>query len=95
MNEPKEIIEIGLGSIGRLKIMRALAEENKFMTIYTLHKKTRLKREHIKANLDELVRIGWVIHKMSPNSTYGIDQQNHYSRMLVKFFKETGYLGEP
>ena len=35
----KQIIEIGLGSIGKIKIMKALAEENKLAAIYVLHEK--------------------------------------------------------
>ena len=58
----KQIIEIGLGSIGKIKIMKALAEENKLATIYVLHKKTHLKREDIKNNISDLVKIGWVTH---------------------------------
>ena len=56
----KEIMEIGLGSIGKIKIIRALAEENKLTTIYLLHKKTHLKREDIRTNVNDLVKIGWV-----------------------------------
>ena len=44
----KDIVEIGLGSIGKIKIMKALAEEARMITVYTLHKKTHLKREDIK-----------------------------------------------
>lgn len=53
-------IETGLGSIGKIKIIRALAQEGKMATIYLLHKKTGLKREDIKNNLDDLMKIGWV-----------------------------------
>ena len=45
----KDVIELGLGSIGKVRIMRALAEEDKMATIYGIHKKTRLKREDINA----------------------------------------------
>ena len=54
MNDPsnvKDIVEEGLGSIGKIKILRALAEEKKLLTVYKLHKKTHLKREDIKRNL--------------------------------------------
>ena len=83
---------MGLGSIGKIRIMRALAEENKLATIYLLHKKTHLKRDHIKANLADLVTIGWVLQKMSPNPTFRINRENPYVERLVHFFKETGYI---
>ena len=37
MNDPsnvKDIVEEGLGSIGKIKILRALAEEKKLLTVY-------------------------------------------------------------
>ena len=89
----KEIIEIGLGSIGKVKILRALAEENKMATIYLLHKKTGLKREDIKGNLDDLVKIGWVREAKYANALYGLDLENDFVVRLVQFFKDTGYIG--
>ena len=88
----KDIVEQGLGSIGKIKILRALSEEKKLVTIYTLHKKTQHKREDIKRNLAELVKIEWVIeHKISTN-LYSINRENKYVQRLVLFFYETGYI---
>jgi DNA-binding IclR family transcriptional regulator len=92
---PKEAIESGLGSIGKVKILKALAEENKMATIYLLHKKTGLKRGDIKSNLDDLVRIGWVRETKYANALYGLDLENEYVARLVQFFRETGYIGQP
>lgn len=91
----KEIIETGLGTIGKVRIIKALAEEGKLVTIYVLHKKTRLKREDIKNNLDDLVRIGWVTQTKYANVLYGINRQNEYVSRLVEFFSDTGYIGQP
>lgn len=90
---PKEAIESGLGSIGKVKILKALAEENKMATVYLLHKKTGLKREDIKGNLDDLVRIGWVREAKYANALYGLDLENDFVARLVQFFKDTGYVG--
>jgi DNA-binding transcriptional ArsR family regulator len=95
MMESKEIIETGLGSIGKVKIIRALAEENKLATIYLLHKKTHLKREDIKSNLNDLVKIGWVNQTKYANIMYGLNRENKYVDRLVEFFKEVGYTGQP
>jgi DNA-binding IclR family transcriptional regulator len=95
MMESKEIIETGLGSIGKVKIIRALAEENKLATIYLLHKKTHLKREDIKSNLNDLVKIGWVNQTKYANVMYGLNRENNYVDRLVEFFKEVGYTGQP
>jgi DNA-binding transcriptional ArsR family regulator len=95
MMESKEIIETGLGSIGKVKIIRALAEENKLATIYLLHKKTHLKRDDIKSNLNDLVNIGWVYQTKYANVMYGLNRENKYVNRLVEFFKEVGYTGQP
>ena len=92
---PKDAIESGLGSIGKVKILKALAEENKMATIYLLHKKTGLKRDDIKSNLDDLVEIGWIKEAKYANTVYGLDTENEYVAGLVQFFKDVGYIGQP
>ena len=91
----KEIMEIGLGSIGKIKIIRALAEENKLTTIYLLHKKTHLKREDIRTNINDLVKIGWVSQSKYANIMYTINKENKYIKELIKYFNEVGYIGQP
>ncbi|HEX2471477.1 MAG TPA: hypothetical protein VHJ59_01875 [Nitrososphaera sp.] len=90
----KQIIEIGLGSIGKIKIMKALAEENKLATIYVLHKKTHLKREDIKNNISDLVKIGWITQNKYANVMYGINRDNKYVSELIEFFNDVGYIGQ-
>ena len=88
----KDIIETGLGSIGKIKIMKALAEENKMLTIYALHKKTHLKREDIKRNLNDLIKIEWVKENKLVNIMYSINHENDYVRQLTTFFHNVGYI---
>jgi len=88
----KDIIEIGLGSIGKVKIMKALAEEGKMITIYTLHKKTHLKRDDIKRNLDDLMKIGWVKQNKLANVMYSTNRENEYVNRLIVFFIDVGYI---
>lgn len=90
----RQIIEIGLGSIGKIKIIKALAEENKLATVYVLHKKTHLKREDIKNNISDLVKIGWVIQSKYANIMYGINRDNKYVNELIEFFNDVGYMGQ-
>jgi DNA-binding transcriptional ArsR family regulator len=90
----RQIIEIGLGSIGKIKIIKALAEENKLATVYVLHKKTHLKREDIKNNISDLVKIGWVTQSKYANIMYGINRDNKYVNELIEFFNDVGYMGQ-
>ena len=92
MSDAREVIETGLGSIGKVKIIRALAEESKMATVYVLHKKTGLKRDDIKNNLDDLMRIGWVRQAKYASVVYGLNSDNEYVSRLVQFFRETGYV---
>ena len=92
MTDPKEIVEVGIGSLGKVKIIKALAEENKLATIYFLHKKTHLKREDIKNNLDDLVRIGWVRRSKYANVMYSINQADSYVMRFIAYLKEVGYV---
>ncbi|HYZ51482.1 MAG TPA: hypothetical protein VE593_11385 [Nitrososphaeraceae archaeon] len=88
----KQVVETGLGSIGKIKIMKALAEENKMLTIYALHKKTHLKREDIKRNLIDLIKIGWVNENKLVNVMYSINRENDYVTHLMTFFYNVGYV---
>ena len=91
----KDIIEKGLGSLGKIKLIKALAEEDKMMTIYSLHKKTHLKREDIKRNLGDLVEIDWVIEEKLANVLYRLNRQNENVQHLLTFFKNVEYIYYP
>ena len=92
--DAKKTIETGLGSIGKIKIIRALAEELKMATVYLLHKKTHLKREDIKGNLDDLVRLGWVNQNRYANVMYSVNMENPYVCKLINFLRDVGYVGQ-
>lgn len=91
MSNAKDAIETGIGSIGKVKIIKALVEEGKMATVYALHKRTGLKRDDIKHNLDDLLRIGWIRQARYASVVYGLNNDNEYVSGLVQFFKDTGY----
>jgi len=91
----KEVVEIGLGSIGKIKLIKALSEADKMATVYALHKKTNLKREDIKRNLRDLVQIGWVRETKLANKMYMANKENDYVNQLMIFFRAVGYIGQP
>jgi RIO-like serine/threonine protein kinase len=92
--DSKTIIENGIGTIGKIKIIKALAEENKMVTIYVLHKRTGLKREDIKRNLKDLSSIEWVKEKRMANTMYRLNRDNEYVNAIVGFFANVGYIGQ-
>jgi len=91
----RDTIEKGLGSLGKIKLVKALAEEDRMMTIYSLHKKTHLKREDIKRNLGDLVEIEWVIEEKLANVLYRLNRQNENVQHLLTFFKNVEYIYYP
>jgi len=92
--DSKTIIENGIGTIGKIKIIKALAEENKLVTIYVLHKRTGLKREDIKRNLNDLLSIEWVKEKRMANTMYRLNRDNEYVNAILGFFANVGYIGQ-
>jgi DNA-binding IclR family transcriptional regulator len=91
----KDTIEKGLGSLGKIKLVKALAEEDRMMTIYSLHKKTHLKRDDIKRNLKDLVEIEWVIEEKLANILYRLNRQNENVQHLLTFFRNVEYIYYP
>lgn len=91
----KDIIEKGLGGLGKLKLIKALAEEERMMTIYSLHKKTHLKREDIKRNLSDLIEIDWVREEKLANVLYRLNRQNENVQHLLTFLKNVEYIYYP
>ncbi|MDW0282305.1 MAG: hypothetical protein QN720_07355 [Nitrososphaeraceae archaeon] len=91
----KDIIEKGLGGLGKLKLIKALAEEERMMTIYSLHKKTHLKREDIKRNLSDLIDIDWVREEKLANILYRLNRQNENVQHLLTFLKNVEYIYYP
>ena len=95
MTPQRESVEVGLGSLGKMRIIRALANENKLATIYFLHKKTRLKRDDIKNNLDDLTKIGWIKQFKSASVMYGLNRDDENVRKVLEFFDAVGYTNQP
>jgi hypothetical protein len=90
-----DTIEKGLGGLGKIKLIKALAEEDRLMTIYSLHKKTHLKREDIKRNLNDLIEIEWVKEEKLANILYKLNRQNENVQHLLAFFKNVEYIYYP
>jgi hypothetical protein len=56
-----EEIELGLGSVGKLRILRVMLEKpNEAFTKYALEKATKLKPVDVRTNIRALVEVEWV-----------------------------------
>ena len=89
----QRMVEEGLGSVGRLRILRALAtEEAASQTKYGLEQVTGLKPVDVRKHLKVLVDTGWVKeHNYNP-PVYTLNSENPKTRFLVDFFKRVDYL---
>jgi len=86
----EKIIE-GLGSVGRLKILRALASgETPSQTKYGLEKATGLTPVYIRRHLKILVNTGWVKEYNYNPQVYMLCLDDLKTRSLVEFFKKVG-----
>ena len=92
-NGIREAVETGLGSSGRLKILRVLAsKESASHTKYSLEKLTGLKSVDVRKHLKVLVEAGWVKEHAYNPQTYTLNADNPAIRALREFFEKTGYL---
>jgi len=86
------IVEAGLGSVGRIKILQLLARERGGLTRYAIGQRTNLKWDHIVDNLKVLVELGWVEEQKINPLKYKINLDNDIVMNLIEFFQEVGYL---
>jgi len=87
----EKTIEVGLGSSGRLKLLRALSKSPEGMTKYAIEQ-SGLRYGDINANLRVLVEIGWVEELPTQPRKYRINLDNGTVNALIDFFQKTGYL---
>lgn len=85
-------IENGLGSVGRIRILRKMIESSdEFFTKYALERKTGLKPVDVRNNLKVLVELGWVKEHLYDPRTYKVNMENEAVRLLAEFFRKVKY----
>ena len=88
----QEEMEIGLGSVGKLKIMRELIKNrDRLLTKYALGKTTHLKPIDVKNNLKVLVKINWVKEYPYQPKKFGANLENEVVKGLYEFFHKVKY----
>jgi len=87
-------IEVALGGIGRIKILKCLISSSKPLTKYAIQKATGLKSIDVKRDLEKLVAVGWVRVIKSPRAPdkYSINRELSEIRALEELFRVAGYL---
>ena len=87
-------VEKGLGSVGKLKILRLLLERpNHAFTRYEIGKNVSNDPTSIRRDLQALVQIKWVTEfKVQHLSKYSINLNNEIVKRLAHFFRELRHI---
>ncbi len=87
-------VEKGLGSVGKLKILRLLLERpNHAFTRYEIGKNVSNDPTSIRNDLQALVKIKWVTEfKVQHLSKYSINLNNEIVKRLAHFFRELRHI---
>ncbi len=85
-----QIVEAGLGSVGKLKILRLLLEQpHHAFTRYEIGKTVANDPASIRSDLQTLVQIQWVSEfKVRHLSKYAINLDDDVVKHLATFFRE-------
>ncbi|UCH03103.1 MAG: hypothetical protein JSV20_04830 [Candidatus Bathyarchaeota archaeon] len=87
-------VERGLGSVGKLKILKLLMQKSdEVFTRYRIGKYVSIDPVSIRNDLKILVEIDWVTEfKAQHLSKYSINREKKKVKHLIDFFREIGYL---
>lgn len=81
-------VENGLGSAGRIRILRILTEHpNRQYTKYALKRKTGLNSRELQRQIQMLVEIGWVKEYPHEPRTYKANLKKTPVKLVAEFFR--------
>ncbi len=88
-----KLVEDGLGSAGRLRILRFMASgETPSYTKYRLEQLTGLSPAYVRKHLKVLVETGWVKELNFGSTVYALNLDDFKVKLLVEYFRKIGYL---
>ena len=88
-----KLVEDGLGSAGRLRILRFMASgETPSYTKYGLEQLTGLSPAYVRKHLKVLVETGWVKELNFGSTVYALNLDDLKVKLLVEYFRKIGYL---
>lgn len=82
-------VEAGLGSVGRLRILKKMIEKPKeYFTKYALEQATGVKPVSVRSDLMVLVELDWVREYSNDPKTYKINMENDVVKVIADFFRK-------
>lgn len=84
-----EDVEAGLGSVGRLRILRKMIEKpDGYFSKYALQKATGLKPIDVRRDLEILLSLGWVKEYGYEPKRYKINLENETVKAIAEFMRK-------
>ncbi len=91
--EIQRLVEDGLGSAGRLRILRFMASgETPTYTKYALEQITGLSPMYVRKHLKVLIETGWIKELNYGGLVYALNVDDPKVSLLVDYFRKIGYL---
>jgi hypothetical protein len=82
-----DIVKRGLGSVGRLRIIEVLVKNPKGLTRSVMVQQSGLRHDDIMANLQVLIRIGWIKKVATKPVKYRLNINDYIVNSLIEFFQ--------
>jgi len=79
------IIEKGLGSVAKIRILRILSKEGEGLTRYLIQQRSGLRWNSVITSLSDLVEIGWVIEVQTNPQKYRVNMDDEVVRNFLEF----------
>lgn len=84
-----EEIELGLGSVGRLRILRKMVEKpDEYFTKYSLERATGLKPIDVRRDLEVLLSLNWIKEYGYDPKRYRINVENEAVKIIAEFLRK-------
>jgi len=89
--EIREVLEKGIGSKGKLRILITLAE-NPGLSKYMLERITGIRSKTLNSNLYTLIELNWVREETNHVKRYYLNLENDIAALLLKFFRDSNVI---
>jgi len=85
MGKDPRVIERGLGSVAKIRILRLLSKEGEGLTRYLIQQRSGLRWNSVITSLSDLVEIGWVIEVQTNPQKYRVNMDDENVRHFLEF----------
>ena len=92
MSNYENELEVILGRLMYLKVIKELAISDEPLTKYSIRVRTGLKYTDIKKVIDRLIELGWLVKHDTKPEKYSLNYSKDIVKKFIKCMKELGYI---